>query len=179
MNAPTLARILGSLFFVAGIAGFLPWTAVAAPPDAPVISLDVLYRFIGGVLPVNAAVDALYLIFGVWGAIAAIRFGSAVAYCRIVTWFYLPLVVLGALPVFAFYTLFGAAPIFGWDVALHASHCCRCRVWRLRSCFDTPRSYAAIGSRSLQPPSRIFSAVSAARALHAMIHATGTLKSAR
>ncbi|MBV8637316.1 MAG: DUF4383 domain-containing protein [Candidatus Eremiobacteraeota bacterium] len=120
MNAPTLARILGLLFLVAGIAGVLPWTASAAPMDAPVLSLDAFYRFIGGVLPVNAAQDALHLIFGVWGLIAAIGFGSAVVYCRVVTWLFLILVVLGALPVFAFYTLFGVAPIFGWDVAFDA-----------------------------------------------------------
>ncbi len=121
MNAPTLARILGSLLFIAGIAGLLPWTAPAAPLDAPVITLDAFYRFIAGVFPVNAAVDVLYLIFGLWGFIAAMGFRSAVVYCRAVTWVYLILVVLGALPVFAFFTLFGAAPIYGWDVPLHTA----------------------------------------------------------
>ncbi len=120
MNAPTLARILGSLLLIAGIAGLLPWTAPVAPPDAPVIALDGLYRFIAGVFPVNAAADALHLIFGVWAFIAAMSFGSAVAFCRATTWVYLILVVFGAVPLFAFYTLFGAAPIFGWDVGLHA-----------------------------------------------------------
>ena len=121
MNAPTLTRILGSLLLITGIAGVVPWTAPAAPPDAPVITLDGLYRFIAGVFPSNWAEDALYLVLGVFGFVAAMRFGSAVAYCRAVTWVFLVLVVLGALPLFAFYTLFGAAPVFGWDVALHAS----------------------------------------------------------
>src|SRR5215469_4726343 len=121
MNAPAVARILGSLFLIAGIAGLLPWTAPAAPPDAPVITLDAFYRFIAGVFPANLALDALHLIFGVWALVAAMGFGSAVAYCRFVTWIYLIFVVLGAVPLFAFYTLFGAAPIFGWAVGLHAS----------------------------------------------------------
>lgn len=120
MNAPTLARILGLLFLIAGIAGLLPWTAPAAPMDAPVLTLDAFYRFIGGVFPVNGAQDVLYLLFGICGLIAAIRFGSAVVYCRVVTFVFLVLAVLGALPVFAFYTLFGAAPIFGWNVGLYA-----------------------------------------------------------
>lgn len=120
MNAPTLARILGLLFLVAGIAGLLPWTAPVAPVDAPVLTLDAFYRFIGGIFPVNGAQDVLYLLLGVCGFFAAIRFGSAVAYCRVVAWIFLILAVFGAVPMFAFYTLFGAAPIFGWNVALYA-----------------------------------------------------------
>ena len=120
MNAPTIARILGLLFLIAGITGFLPWTATAAPLDAPVITLDAFYRFIAGVFPSNAATDAVDLLFGVWGLVAAMSFGSARLYCRIVTWVYAILFVLGALPVFALYTLFGAAPIYGWDVLLNA-----------------------------------------------------------
>ena len=119
MNAPTIARILGLLFLIAGIAGLVPWTAPAAPPEAPVLSLDLFYRYIFGIFPANGAEDALRLLFGIWGLIAAIGFGSAVVYCRIVTWVSLVLVMLGAVPVFALYTLFGAAPIFGWDAGLH------------------------------------------------------------
>jgi Domain of unknown function (DUF4383) len=119
MNAPTIARILGLLFLIAGIAGFVPWISPVAPLDAPVISIDTAYRFIGGVFPVNAAHDAIHLLFGVWGLLAASRFGAAVAYCRTVAVVYLLLVALGAIPIFAFYTLFGIAPIYGWDVALH------------------------------------------------------------
>ncbi len=120
MNGPTIARILGLLFLIAGIAGFLPWTAPAAPLDAPVITLDAFYRFIVGVFPANIAENALHLVFGVWGLVAAMNFSSARFYCRAVTWVYAILFVLGALPVFAFYTLFGVAPIYGWDVLLNA-----------------------------------------------------------
>jgi hypothetical protein len=120
MNAPTIARILGLLFLVAGITGLLPWTAPPVPPDAPVITLDAFYRVIGGLFPANVAEDALHLLFGVSGLIAAVGFGFAVAYCRVVTWIFIALAILGALPIFAAYTLFGAAPIYGWDAALHA-----------------------------------------------------------
>jgi hypothetical protein len=120
MNAPTIARILGLLFLIAGVTGFIPWTAPPHPLDAPVITLDGFYGFIFGIFPANVALDAFHLIFGIWGFAAASRFGSAVTYLRVVTWIYALLFVLGALPVFAFYTLFGAAPIYGWDVLLHA-----------------------------------------------------------
>ncbi len=118
MNARSIARILGLLFLVAGIAGFLPWIAPAAPFTAPVITLDTAYRLIGGVFAVNIAHDLVHLFFGAWGLLAALRFKGAVTYCRTVTWVYLVLVVLGAIPITN--TLFGIAPIYGWDVALHA-----------------------------------------------------------
>jgi hypothetical protein len=119
MNAPMVARILGLLFLVAGIAGFVPWIAPAAPLDAPVITLDGLYRFIFGIFPANVTTDIVHVFLGACGLIAAARFGTAAAYCRFITWFCLILTVLGALPVFATYTLFGAAPIYGWDVLFH------------------------------------------------------------
>jgi hypothetical protein len=118
MNAPVVARILGLLFLVAGVAGFVPWVAPAAPFGAPVISLDVAYRMLAGIFPVNAAHDAIHLFFGIWGLLAGIRFGSAVLYCRVVALIYAVLVVLGAIPITG--TLIGVAPIYGWDIALHA-----------------------------------------------------------
>ncbi|MDE2481394.1 MAG: DUF4383 domain-containing protein [bacterium] len=118
MNAPTISRILGLLFLVAGIAGFIPWIAPAAPFDAPVVTWDTAYRLIGGIFPVNIAHDALHILFGLIGLLAAVRFSSAVAYARVVTWVYLVLIVLGLIPITS--TLFGVAPIYGWDVALHA-----------------------------------------------------------
>jgi len=117
MKAPLVARILGLLFVLAGIAGFVPWVAPAAPLDANVITLDAGYRMLFGLFPVNVAHDALHLIFGVWGLIAGGRFGASVIYCRSVVWVYLVLIVLGAIPITN--TLFGVAPIYGWDVGLH------------------------------------------------------------
>ncbi len=120
MNAPAIARILGLLFIIAGVAGFVPvaWIAPPAPSIAEYITLDAAYRMLFGIFPVNAAHDALHLIFGLWGVLAALRFGSAVAYCRTVAIVYAVLVVLGAIPITN--TLIGVAPIYGWDVALHA-----------------------------------------------------------
>ncbi len=119
MNAPMVARILGLLFVVAAIAGVLPWLAPAAPFVAPVITWDAGYRLIAGIFPVNLAHDGVHLVFGLWGLLAGLRFKSAVGYCRVVTWSYLVLVILGAIPITS--TLFGAVPIYGWDVALHGA----------------------------------------------------------
>ncbi|HTU69908.1 MAG TPA: DUF4383 domain-containing protein [Candidatus Baltobacteraceae bacterium] len=117
MNAALIARIVGLIFLVFGVAGFLPWVAPAAAFDAPVITLDAGYRMLFGIFPVNAALDVLYLLFGIWGLVAGARFRAAVVYSRSLVWIALVLIVLGAIPITN--TLFGAAPIYGWDVALY------------------------------------------------------------
>ncbi|MHB8146236.1 MAG: DUF4383 domain-containing protein [Vulcanimicrobiaceae bacterium] len=118
MNAPLIARIVGVLFLIAGIAGFLPYVTVPMPFDAQVVTLDRSYGMLAYLFPVNAVHDGLHIVFGLWGLIAARRFAKAVTYCRAVTWVYAVLIVLGLIPITD--TLFGVAPIYGYDVALHA-----------------------------------------------------------
>ena len=117
MKAPLIARVLGLLFLVAGVAGLLPWIAPDATLEAPVVTLDIAYRMLFWVFPVNVAHDVLHLLFGIWGVIASLRFKSSVLYCRSVTWIYLFVVILGIIPITS--TLFGVAPVYGWDVGLH------------------------------------------------------------
>jgi len=119
MNAPVIARIVGALFLIAGIAGFLPWVAPVAPFDAPVVTWDTYYRMLFWVFPVNIAHDAVHVFFGVWGLVAGSKFKSAVTYCRFVAWVYLLLAIFGIIPLIAFNTVFGIAPIYGWDTLLH------------------------------------------------------------
>jgi hypothetical protein len=118
MNARAIARILGLVFLVIGVAGFLPfdWIAPAAPFDAPVVTLDTANRMLFGIFPVNAAFDIVHLILGAWGLLAAMSFGGAVVYCRCVALLGLILAFLGLIPLVN--TLLGFAPIYGWDVAL-------------------------------------------------------------
>jgi hypothetical protein len=118
MNAPAIARVLGLLFLVVGAAGFVPWISPAMPPDAPVIALDSLYRNTANVLPTNEALDIIYALLGIWGFLSGLRFTNAVRYCRSLMWIALVLVVLGSIPITN--TIFGFAPIYGYDVALHA-----------------------------------------------------------
>jgi Domain of unknown function (DUF4383) len=117
MKAPLIARVLGLLFLIAGVAGLLPWIAPGAALDAPVVTLDIAYRMLLWVFPVNVAHDVLHLLFGIWGVVASLRFKSSILYCRSVAWIYLLVVILGIIPITN--TLFGVAPVYGWDVALH------------------------------------------------------------
>jgi hypothetical protein len=117
MNAQLLARLLGIVFFLAGVAGVVPWSSSPAPFDANVITLDQYYRFIFGMLPVNLVHDGLHALLGVWGLLAGSNFRASVGYLRFVAVFYLFIVILGIIPITN--TLFGAVPIYGWDVLLH------------------------------------------------------------
>lgn len=113
-----LARILGGVFVVLGIVGFLPWVTAPADMTSQYVTLGAKYGFALGLFPVNAVHDALHLIFGGWGLIASLRFRAAVRYCRWVSWIYGILVIVGAIPITN--TLFGIAPIYGHDIWLHA-----------------------------------------------------------
>ncbi len=127
MNAAPIARIVGGVFLVIGIAGWIPPFAPAAPFDAEVITLDTAYRMIFGFLPANAVLDGIHIVLGLWGVLAGANLKSAATYFRYVTWIALILAVFGAIPITN--TLIGVAPIYGWNVlvnvvvALVAAYC--------------------------------------------------------
>lgn len=118
MTARRLSLLFGILFLVVGGLAFVPALAPLAPFDAPVVvTLDPHYRLLFGLFPVNLAHDAIHLLFGLFGVIAARSFASATGYFRKLFWFYLLVGILGVIPITN--TLFGIAPVYGWDVLLH------------------------------------------------------------
>ncbi len=119
MSAPLIARFLGLLFAVIGVLGLLPWTSPAAPFDAPVVSIEIQYRLIAGIFPANLASDVFYLVFALWGLLAGGRWNAAIWYLRVMTWVFLVIALFGVIPYFPLYTLFGVAPIYGWDALLN------------------------------------------------------------
>lgn len=117
MKAPVIARVLGIAFIFAGILGFVPYVTMPAGLTAEWVTLNANYGFLAGLFPVNAVHDLIHVLLGVWGIAASGKFRAAVRYCKSVAWLYGLLVVLGAIPITN--TLFGVAPIYGYDVALH------------------------------------------------------------
>jgi hypothetical protein len=101
--ASSLARLLGIVFILVGVAGFIP----AAVPDGKLL----------GLFHVNAAHNAVHIALGVWGVLAAS--GAAVAYLRGIAVIYAALAVLGLIP--ATQDLFGLTYIGGANVALHGA----------------------------------------------------------
>lgn len=117
MKAPLIAKILGIAFLAAGVLGFAPYVTVPADLTAEWVTLNANYGFIAGLFPVNVVHDLIHIVLGIWGLAAAATFAGAVRYLRSIAWIYGVLVVLGAIPITN--TLFGVAPIYGFDVALH------------------------------------------------------------
>jgi hypothetical protein len=117
MKAPGFARIIGVLYLFLGALGFAPWATSPMPMGAEYVILDNHYGLIFGAFPVNAAHDFIHILVGGWGILASFGFKGSVFYLRVVACVSLLLVVLGAIPLTN--TLFGAVPIYGWDVSLN------------------------------------------------------------
>lgn len=72
---------------------------------------------VAGLFPVNAAHNAVHLVFGIWGLFAARTASSARKYCLLSGAIYLVLAGLG----FVLPEVFGLIPIGGNDIMLHAA----------------------------------------------------------
>jgi hypothetical protein len=117
MKAPGFARVIGVIFLFAGALGFAPWATSPAPLSAEYINLAGHYGFVFGLFPVNDAHDLIHILLGGWGVLASFAFRPSVVYLRSIAVLYAVLVLLGLIPITN--TLFGAVPIYGWDIALH------------------------------------------------------------
>lgn len=116
MKTRYFALIMGIAFLAVGILGFVP--ALLAPPSAAdTMHLTNSYGHLFGLFPVNAAHNAVHLLFGIWGVVVWRNFTASRAYARTVTVVYVVLAVLGLFPESR--TLFGWVPIYGHDIWLH------------------------------------------------------------
>jgi hypothetical protein len=118
MKAPLIARILGIALFIGGVVGFVPFATVPAGLTDQYVTLGANYGFLATLFPVNLVHDVVHLVFGIWGIAASWSFAASVSYCRWLAWIYGILTILGVIPLTN--TLFGIAPIYGYDVLLHA-----------------------------------------------------------
>ncbi len=180
MSAPLIARITGGFLLVFGIAGFAPGISTAAPFEAPVLALDMVYRFVFGMFATNAAHAALDILLGLLAFFAARSFGGAIAWCRVVGWWSVVLVIFGSIPL--------TNTLFGSCAALRPRSLAQC-ARRARDAIRRPRprlatrtaSAGVIRRRAARARSMCRGALSTplpGRAqLHAMIHAIGTLYS--
>ena len=128
MSSRRFAFILGCLFVLAGIAGFVPFLAhpeagatladnvVAAPAHGGAI-LGTGDNMLFGLFPVNAAHNGVHILFGLWGLAASRSRRGALAYARSVAIIYFALAIAGLLPLTQ--TGFGLIPLYAKDVWLH------------------------------------------------------------
>jgi len=115
---------VGIAYLSAGLLGLVPAALTTPPPDAPKVSVAILYGYLLDLFPVNVVHSGVHLAIGAWG-LAAWRadhdghgFGSPKTYARALAILYGALALLGVIP--GMNTLFGLVPIHGHDVWLHA-----------------------------------------------------------
>lgn len=104
-----VAQLFGVIFLLVGVLGFV---ASGMSMDA---NMDTAPKLLG-LFPVNVLHNAVHLLFGVWGLLAARTVAGATQYAKIGGGIYLVLVILG----FVAPTTFGLIPIGGNNIWLHA-----------------------------------------------------------
>ncbi|MDX2212843.1 MAG: DUF4383 domain-containing protein [Oculatellaceae cyanobacterium bins.114] len=118
------AFIIGLIFLLLGIAGFIPgfMTLPVGSPDvavdAPRLLLDDGYGYVLGLFPTNFLHNAVHIVVGVLGLAASTSFSGALVYNRGFAIAYALIAVMGLLPFTN--TTFGLMPIFGNNVWFNA-----------------------------------------------------------
>lgn len=117
MNTRNFAMVLGAIYIVVGILGFVR-PLLTSPAGAPPLQLDQGYGYLFGLFPVNILHNLVHLGIGVWGVLAARTMPAARTYAASVAIIFGVLTVMGFIP--RLNTVFGFIPLFGHDIWLHA-----------------------------------------------------------
>lgn len=117
MGTRRFALILGIIYVLIGIAGFIPGFLVSPPASAPGLIVDSGYGVLFGIASVNIIHNIIHLIIGIWGLLASRDFGAAKTFSRITAIIFGILFIMGLIP--GLNTTFGLAPIYGGDVIIH------------------------------------------------------------
>jgi hypothetical protein len=140
------ALIVGIIFLLVGVAGFIPnlVTPPAADPDAVGLGLTNGYGYLMGLFPINVLHNVVHLTVGILGILGSISLGSARLFSGVLALFYGALAILGLFP--ATQSTLGLVPIFGNDVWLHALTAAIATYFGF---FATP-NLAELGEESIQ-----------------------------
>lgn len=117
MTVRNFALFLGIVYVVIGVLGFIPGITQTPPPDAPPLAVGAGYGYLLGIFPINIVHNLIHLVVGVWGIAAARAWDTARLYARTLAVVFAVLTVMGLIP--GLNTVFGLAPLFGVDIALH------------------------------------------------------------
>jgi hypothetical protein len=112
------ALVLGIIYTLVGIAGFVPGVLQTPPPGAPPVRVDQNYGYLFGLFPVNILHTLVHLIVGVWGLLASRRFAPSRTYAQSLAVIFGVLTIMGLVP--GLNTVFGLIPLFAHDIWLHA-----------------------------------------------------------
>lgn len=117
MQTRYFALVLGIIFIIAGLAGFIPGLKTLPPADYR-LSVGSGYGLLFGLFPVNILHDLVHLLFGIWGVVAYRSFDASRTFARVFAVVYGILTICGLIP--GLNTVFGLVPLYGHDIWLHA-----------------------------------------------------------
>jgi hypothetical protein len=119
LNVRYFALVLGIMFLLVGVAGFIPGLVQPGPEHGlRVHGPGEGYLF--GLFHVNLLHNLVHILFGIWGIAAYARFDAARLFARVVAISYGVLVLFGLCPSPMINTIWGLVPVHGHDVWLHA-----------------------------------------------------------
>lgn len=119
------ALIVGILFLILGIAGFIPGLVSLPGTDAAYVPANAAhdaysagFGYVFGLFPTNFLHNLVHCAVGVWGIASYQSYSNARLFNRAFAVSYVLLAIMGLLPFTK--TLFGLMPIFGNNVWLNA-----------------------------------------------------------
>jgi hypothetical protein len=118
MMTRRFALVVGIIYLVIGIAGFIP--GLVQGQEYPDLAVDAGSGALLGLFPVNVVHHLVHLLVGVLGIAAYRAFDSARLYARGLAIVYGVLAVMGLISAANLHTMFGLTPLFSHDVWLHA-----------------------------------------------------------
>lgn len=117
MGSRYFSLIIGIVFTLIGILGFIPNLVVPAQP-APELAVTAGYGYLMGFFPINVLHNIVHLTVGILGIASYPNYKNARLFARGLAIFYGVLAVSGLTPVLR--TTFGLIPIYSNDIWLHA-----------------------------------------------------------
>ena len=119
MTTRRFAQVLGIVFLVVGILGFIPVFRINNPHPEVVLRLfaDEGYGVLFGLFPVNWIHNLVHLGVGLAGLSLSRSASKARGFAKGLAWFYGILALFGSIRPLSMG--FGLVPLHGWDVFLH------------------------------------------------------------
>lgn len=111
------ALIIGIIFLLVGVMGFIPGFVKEPTVDMPGLSYTTGAGYLLGLFPINVLHNVVHLLVGILGIVASNTLGSSRLYSGVLAIFYGVLAVMGLFPPTQ--ATLGLIPIFGNDVWLH------------------------------------------------------------
>lgn len=117
MGIRYFALVYGTVFAIAGIAGFIPFLLTPYGIGEPSLTVTAGAGRLFGLFPVNVLHNLVHIVFGIWGLAVWKNMDSSRFYARSVAVVYAVLTLMGLFS--GLQTTFGLIPIHSHDVWLH------------------------------------------------------------